>query len=430
MGHEQSSESVSGSDSPRNPAHSDKNILESRTFKEGAIYLFVRADYKKRTWMCRIKVPNSVGYVYRSTRTTDEHEAFAFANTLYNQTFVRVLNGETANVKKLGPVVESYIKSLELLGSRQSIHNKILLMRRLTPFLRVRSVEGISTAFLSEVFAEAARLSSRERLSPNTIRRVGADLKHFLNWSVEQGHLTAVPKFPKIVADHARRAHFNDADWRRLTRHLREFVKVENKAIRRDRVMLVNYVLILGNTGIRVGEARNLKWQDVREIPGEIEGTVNIVLNVTGKTGPREAVSREVVKTYLKRIYQLRVQELATKDEPSPDPGANSLIFCHRDGSPIASFKKSFQSLIRAAKVETDSHGQKRTIYSLRHTYATFRLHEGVHQFSLAKNMGTSVAMLERYYGHTSNVTSAHELTKTSKKRSTSGKASSLDWLK
>jgi hypothetical protein len=37
---------------------------------------------------------------------------------------------------------------------------------------------------------------------------------------------------------------------------------------------------------------------------------------------------------------------------------------------------------------------------------------EGVHQFVLAKNMGTSVAMLEKHYGHTSNVASAVELTK------------------
>ena len=35
-----------------------KTELESRTFKDGAIYLFRRADYKKPTWFCRVKVPN------------------------------------------------------------------------------------------------------------------------------------------------------------------------------------------------------------------------------------------------------------------------------------------------------------------------------------------------------------------------------------
>jgi len=51
-------------------------------------------------------------------------------------------------------------------------------------------------------------------------------------------------------------------------------------------------------------------------------------------------------------------------------------------------------------------------LYSSRsvHTYATFRLHEGVNQYALARNM--SVQMLETFYGHTTNRTMATELTK------------------
>lgn len=33
-----------------------KTELESKSFKDGAIYLFKRADYKKPTWFCRVKV--------------------------------------------------------------------------------------------------------------------------------------------------------------------------------------------------------------------------------------------------------------------------------------------------------------------------------------------------------------------------------------
>jgi integrase len=46
------------------------------------------------------------------------------------------------------------------------------------------------------------------------------------------------------------------------------------------------------------------------------------------------------------------------------------------------------------------------------YTYATFRLHEGVNQYALARNMGTSVQMLETFYGHTTNRAMATELTK------------------
>lgn len=39
-----------------------------------------------------------------------------------------------------------------------------------------------------------------------------------------------------------------------------------------------------------------------------------------------------------------------------------------------------------------------RTLYSLRHTYATLALTSGIGVHELARQMGTSVAMLERHY--------------------------------
>lgn len=67
--------------------------------------------------------------------------------------------------------------------------------------------------------------------------------------------------------------------------------------------------------------------------------------------------------------------------------------------------------------VEYDRDGDTRTIYSLRNTYATFRLQECVHHYVLARNMGTSVKMLEQYYGHNSNRAMAEELTKSRVKK-------------
>jgi hypothetical protein len=45
------------------------------------------------------------------------------------------------------------------------------------------------------------------------------------------------------------------------------------------------------------------------------------------------------------------------------------------------------------------SDGKKRVPYSLRHTYATMRISEGVSVFQLAANMGTSVEILEDFHG-------------------------------
>ena len=74
-------------------------------------------------------------------------------------------------------------------------------------------------------------------------------------------------------------------------------------------------------------------------------------------------------------------------------------IFCHPDGRPIGSFEKGFEQVLDEAGVLHGSDGKKRVPYSLRHTYATMRISEGVSVFQLAANMGTSVEMIENFYG-------------------------------
>ncbi len=56
------------------------------------------------------------------------------------------------------------------------------------------------------------------------------------------------------------------------------------------------------------------------------------------------------------------------------DPERSALVICHRDGAPIQTVKRSFQSLLEFAGVPIMREGMARTIYSLRHFYATQRL--------------------------------------------------------
>ena len=166
----------------------------------------------------------------------------------------------------------------------------------------------------------------------------------------------------------------------------------------RDRKMLREYVLILANTGIRIGEARYLKWSDLREIPSPKGSNQppEIALNVKGKTGQRTVVSSgSHIKDYFKRILEMRTEELSKK------PDNESYIFCGKDGKAIISFKKSFATLLKFVGIEKDENEQRHTIYSLRHTAICMRiiLSKGqVNIFNLAKNAGTSVDQIERFY--------------------------------
>ncbi len=262
------------------------------------------------------------------------------------------------------------------------------------PYFAKNKLTNLTEAEIIKFFDWRRANYKRKPPTNATIVSEMGKFKVFADWCHKRGYLANALQFDKPSVADNRRPHFNDKDWAKLTRFLREWVKdgkSKSGPIYRDRVMLINYVLVLANTGIRVGEARSLKWSDIDTFVGD-DGKENIVLQVRGKTGAREVVARTLaVKDYLQRIWELRCDELQAK------PAMSEAIFCHKNGSRIHSFKKGFNALIKEAGVEFDANGQRRVLYSLRHTYATFRLHEGVNHFTLARNMGTSVKMLESF---------------------------------
>jgi integrase len=186
----------------------------------------------------------------------------------------------------------------------------------------------------------------------------------------------------------AKRPAFTQEEYRQLTQFLLTWAdKTRNSRIRRERDLLRNYVMIMLNSGMRVGEARGLKWRDLdtyRNANGQW-----VTLNVQGKTGKRLVVCQPGVEKYFDDIR-------TRKNHTGPD----DYIFCNADGETIKNWT-GFNAMLRAAGIEYDTDGNRHTLYSLRHTYATFRLQNGTNVYWLKKNMGTSVAMIERHYGQT-----------------------------
>ena len=57
-----------------------------------------------------------------------------------------------------------------------------------------------------------------------------------------------------------------------------------------------------------------------------------------------------------------------------------------------------FNRILEEEDLKLDREGQRRTFYSLRHTYICLRLMEGADIYQIAKNCRTSVEMIEKYY--------------------------------
>ena len=259
--------------------------------------------------------------------------------------------------------------------------------------------------------------NARERASVRTIEWEINAFKQFLRWCQTRGLYSgnAVDFQFGTNEEKGTRSAFTVTQWNKLTGYFRRqsWLKVGKKGndtrLIRHRKMIQAYVLFMANTGLRVGEARNLRWRDVAFVKGADSSQDAVRINVIASSSKvrkhREVIGTEGAYKALLKLYEERE---ADKDNASPD----DLIWCEKSGRLIKDFRESFNELVKGAGVVTDAEGRKMTIYCLRHSYITWRLKAGVDIYQLATNCGTSVQMIEKYYSHARSPDFAEELTK------------------
>ena len=387
-------------------------IIYQRPRKDGTII---------PTWQMRISVPNSTGYHRQSTGEKEQQEAIRKSLNKFDELSLKVLAGGSLKSKSFKSVYESYLIDLPRMvddGREKYVRDQFSYVR-IYPlkFFADYKIDELTKGDFSEYWMwrreNSAKLNpmTNKRTpynpSPNSLRREAVGLRNMFKYAIDKGWMPSMPEMNVPSHSKNRRPTFTLKEWRLLTRRMREWVKEGQQwgVIGRDRYVSQQYVLILANCGARIGELRFLKWIDLAtQVDGDRK---TLTATVKGKTGERQIVFQEGSETYVKRLYDLRKQELGD------DPPLNSYVICNRDGNSIGSFRKGFDSLLTFCNLTNDSMGRKRTLYSLRHFYATQRLSEEVSPFLLAKQMGTSIEMLERFYGHVVSSLVAKEITKT-----------------
>jgi len=88
----------------------------------------------------------------------------------------------------------------------------------------------------------------------------------------------------------------------------------------------------------------------------------------------------------------------------------NQFLFGARNDLPVRFFNDTFAKLLAFGKLTEDRAGLARTLFSLRHTYATQALLGGTDIHTLAKQMGTNVRMLELHYSKLTATMAADKL--------------------
>jgi integrase len=295
----------------------------------------------------------------------------------------------------------------------------------LIPVLGKRSITNIGYTALDELDAKRIEQMCKAP-SQSTMLTHNAALNRVFDEAVIRNFLTEANR-PKLEAKGKasdRRPAFDMAEIRALVGSFDEWIeRARNVKSKEMRTLLRDYVDVLLDTGARPGdELLNLKWKQINfvmkptitptnEVDEEGEKITlsnlnrSLELTISGKTGTRTIVAMLRTVKALERIAKRNYDIDDSITEPFKQlivPKNNDYVFRTRDKEKPTSFQKMFESFLEEHNLLYDTKTeQKRVFYSLRHTYATLALtHDKVPIHTLAKQMGTSVLMIEKHYSH------------------------------
>jgi len=239
----------------------------------------------------------------------------------------------------------------------------------------------------------------------STITTHNSAINRVFDVAVERGWIAQaqVPKFKNNGKKGTPREAFSLSEYKSLVGYMPSWIdKGHTEKTNQMRRLLRDYVLVLSNTGIRHGtEAMGLKWRDIEWITQK-NGERYLRLTVDGKRGKREPIARHATEDYLKRLQERRPHLAKFSFDELLKKKVNEKVFVLEDGTETNSLAGTFRILMRDSGLDKDREVKyKRSLYSLRHTYAHFSiLNETMDIYTLARQMGTSVKMIEQHYGH------------------------------
>jgi integrase len=194
-----------------------------------------------------------------------------------------------------------------------------------------------------------------------------------------------------------RRAWFDPDEYKRLyTATRRRIEQGQRPGWKHEYEDLHDFVLFMFNTGLRPDEAWNLEFRDVKIEDDYATKKTILVIDVRGKTGVGYCKSMPNAVYPFEQIRKRRQQKLA--DEGKTEKEIASLLPAAKV---FPNFRRDlFNKILEEEGLKFDRDGQRRTAYSLRHTYISMRLMEGANIYQVANNCRTSVEMIQEFYAN------------------------------
>lgn len=208
-------------------------------------------------------------------------------------------------------------------------------------------------------------------------------LRQVLKTAVRHGWLTGIPDLSapyRSAGKVTHRAWFSPEEYKQLYEATRENArKAKDFPYQKQSEQLHDMVLFLANTGIRPDEANWLEYRDVHIVDDEATGETILEIEVRGKRGVGYCKSTTGAVRPFQRMMERNSPKLTDRLFPT-------------------NHKRAFNRILEKEGLKVDRAGNRRTLYSLRHSYISFRLLEGADIYQIAKNCRTSVEMIEKHY--------------------------------
>jgi len=380
---------------------------EIETLRPGlAIYRINASPY----WQARIRIPSEGRYVVRSTKERSKIKARQAAEDLAFDLF----NGVKPVVREFS--FDYYADRLIKFGQtqvemRERNANYVRTIKLcienaewgLRSKFRGKDVREIKTRHYQE-FLGGVR-ERRPDLKPSTLNHLSATLRNVLKQARDDGVIDSIPSTPRTPQKDNPRSRFDffplvskeDDAYQKLLRAAKVLAQ-EGVEVRGVPVTLEIYDLIIFvvHSFVRptTTELFALRHKDA-VVAGDKPR--RLLLNVrTGKTGRRVSNTMEGAVSVLERIRH-RNPEVRPSDY---------LFFPNYENRTTAGriAARQFKAVMDQAGIASDPEaGEKYSLYSLRHTAICMRLINSkgkVDIFSLARNAGTSVEQIDRFYAH------------------------------
>jgi len=383
-------------------------VLGSETVvvKPELIRLVRRDDSKK--WQVHYKLDNLKTWFRRSTDTADIKEATKIAERMWMKATFDFEEGRPVTSKKFKPVAEIVLHRLEAEiaaeTAKPSARDYVSAIKLyLIPFYGAYNVDGIKPSVISEFHVWRRDKVGRE-LSGSAQNNHNAALNLIFDEAIERGYMTAYerPMTKNTGAESDRRAEFSHEELEAMMKYAAKFIldgRTDRTKIIRE--LLAIYVPFMAATGMRPGtEAEFLEWRHIDVEVRDGQPILHFRLQ-RGKRGARNFVAHNSCWLLLERLRQLSPDLSSMTLEEVLKKKIPKLLFRLSDGSVPDNWNKPFRQWLEESELlNCPVTGKERSLYSLRHYYATQRLLEGIPIHDLAEQMGTSVLMITKHYSH------------------------------